>query len=51
MDSKMLFRAKVSDSFQSFINPPARQLVGKTRWVFRQPQGVQYDEPIHRPYN
>jgi hypothetical protein len=30
---------KVSDLLESFINKPARQFVGKTRWVFRRPNG------------
>jgi hypothetical protein len=34
------FFTKVSDLLESFINRPLRQLVGKTRWVFRQPQGL-----------
>jgi hypothetical protein len=33
-------RNKVSDLSEPFINRPARQLVGKTQRVFRQPHGL-----------
>jgi hypothetical protein len=37
---------KVSDISESFINRSLRQLVGKTRWVFRQPNG---SNPTNHP--
>jgi hypothetical protein len=45
-DQYLSLEAKVSDLLELFIDMPARQLVGKTRWVFRRPNG---SNPTNHP--